>query len=195
MNKESQNNITEMYNKFATVEEIANKTNIKQNEIKIFIDKNKLRKQRDDYYRNILNIFVIKNFTRKEIAEATNLSPKKISYLCNKYKITKSFREIKKQVLDDKIIKEYKNKAVSISEMAKKLNMSYSCVKYVYRRNGLENVHSTRYKKFEKLDEEKYQNILYELKNTKLSLEKIGNKYNISRQRVYQIQKANKIKR
>lgn len=195
MDKEKQNKIKDLYNKYIAIKDISVQTNTDLQDIKNFIQTQELKRQRDDYYKNLLNAFVNKNFTRTEIAEATNLSPKKISYLCNKYKIDKSFRTIKKQVMDDRVITEYNNNAISITEMAKKMNLSYSCIKYIYKRNGLKNIHGIRNKKYTKLDEEKYQAILYELKNTNVSLEKIAKKYNITRQRIYQIQKTNKIKR
>lgn len=98
---------------------------------------------------------------------------------------------IKEKYLISKII-ELRNQNKTFLEISKTLNISLHTVYNIRKKNKL-NFERKKIKK--KLTDNSENEIIYLLKNTTLSLRKIGNKYNVSRQWVYAIQKKFNIKR
>lgn len=104
---------------------------------------------------------------------------------------TNNLKLIKEKYLISKII-ELRNQNKTFLEISKTLNISLHTVYNIRKKNKL-NFERKKIKK--KLTDNSENEIIYLLKNTTLSLRKIGNKYNVSRQWVYAIQKKFNIKR
>ena len=74
------------------------------------------------------------------------------------------------------------------------MNVSYSVINRIYGENNLKKIKSSA-KHFLVLSENDFYSIINDLQYTKLSLQQIADKYNVSRQRIFQIKKNNHVKR
>lgn len=185
-------NITNLYLQNYSASYIAKFLEISFYKVNHFIKENDLQKQRDDKNIRLLISLCSGNFTRAEIAEKLNITEEKVSRLVKKYKIPSNFRAAIFNQREGFILKEYRKQPVSCKELSRKYHISENFVRNIYKKHHLKNIR-TNTRTFLVLDKIKYFQLLYELKNTDMSLSKLGEKYHISRQRVYQIQKKNNI--
>lgn len=186
-------NINNLYMQNYKANYIADFLEIPVSLINKFIQENQLRKSRDSKNLLLLKQLCSENYTKQEVAEKLNLTEERVYFLTKKYNLQPHFREKIYLVRKDKIISEYKNKPCSIKEMSAKLKLPVQFVRDVYKENKLKNIIPHYTNKMSVLSEAQYLDLLEDLKNTKLSLQKLSDKYKISRQRIHQIQKKENI--
>lgn len=187
--------IEELYMNNRSISFITEQTLLHYRVIKNFIAENQLKEKRYNENKKQLSEMIDRKCTRKEMAEILHVKEKSVNQVLKRYGITADFKKLTRKKTEEIIKNAYLQKPVSINEMSKQLKLSYKSVKTVYDKYNLENLRYSKYYNLKKLDIQDYKNIVKELKETKVSLAKIADKYGISRQRVHQIQKRFKIKR
>lgn len=194
LTQEQERRIKEMYFKNISRETISKEMNIPDKEIKNFILKNKLPKERNLFYARTIKNGLIGKKTIQEIASEIHRIPYEVTTIAASLKIPTYFRKLESERKRQRIIEEYKKDPIGIRQMSLKLNISYSIVSEVYKKNNLNN----KKKKpncFKKLTSNKTLEIIKALKETKKSMSQIGKEYNVSRQRIQYIKKTNNISR
>lgn len=197
INREQQIQIENLYFQInsPSIAEIAKLLKINYQEAVLYIRNNKYKFIKDIQTKNtLLYLLIVKNFTRQEISSNLKIKPETVTRLIKLYNINIDFREIRKTKNEQQIIKMYEKEPLSIGDMCRKVNLSYSIVHKVYTKNNFQKAKPKK-KHLIVLTEESYNSILTDLIYSNLSLAKIADKHNVSRQRIYQIQKSNNIKR
>ena len=150
-------------------------------------DKENLRKK--------LQFYIDSQFTRKEAAEDMKTTHEQITVLMSRFNLKPDFRHVMTKRAEKKVIDEYEKNPLSIKEMRLKLSLTDTIVRKIYNRHGLKKIRDRNNSKLLVLTAKDFNEILVELKTTRMSLAKIAERHNVSRQRIYQIQVKNNIKR
>ena len=179
-------NITNLFMENYTASYISKFLELPVNLVNNFIKENQLRQRRD--LRN-LSLLI------KLCSEKMNLSEERVYALVKKNKLEPHFREKLFLHRKNKIINEYKKEPCSIKVMSQKLKLSENFIRKVYKENRFVCIVPHYINKMSVLTEEMYKQLLIDLRNTNLSLSKLSDKYKVSRQRIHQIQKKEKIQR
>lgn len=125
--------------------------------------------------------------TARVISQELNISYK----IVQEYTKKNNLKTIREQKLLNEILFMLKDNK-TISEISDKLKVSRCSIYEIINKNE---IHKNKQRFFVKLNEEKEEEITTLLKTTSLSLENIGKRFGISRQRVFAIQKSKNIKR
>ena len=125
--------------------------------------------------------------TARVISQELNISYK----IVQEYTKKNNLKTIREQKLLNEIVFMLKDNK-TVSEISDKLKVSRCSIYEIINKNE---IHKNKQRFFVKLNEEKEEEITTLLKTTSLSLENIGKRFGISRQRVFAIQKRKNIKR
>lgn len=188
-------NITNLFMENYTASYISKFLELPVNLVNNFIKENQLRQRRDLRNLSLLIKLCSENYTKDEVAEKMNLSEERVYALVKKNKLEPHFREKLFLHRKNKIINEYKKEPCSIKVMSQKLKLSENFIRKVYKENRFVCIVPHYINKMSVLTEEMYKQLLIDLRNTNLSLSKLSDKYKVSRQRIHQIQKKEKIQR
>ena len=169
--------------------QIALKLNMTEEEVKKIIKANSFTTKRSRYYYLKIKEGLEQHKTILEVADELKLTPRKISNIAAHYKIHTYFCKNKIERKEKIIYDEYQKENISISEMSRKTGISYSFCKNVYEKHNLINIKKRRKQVFKKLNPDKYQDIITEIKQDDLSLAQIAKKYGVSRQWISYIKK------
>lgn len=180
-NKASGNRIKELYLKNKTYNEISTILDIRKEEILRFVKKNNLCNERKSRNIRIIKEGLEKKKSREEIAEELCVTPNKVSNLAGNYKISTFFKKITFEKKEKLVLELYEQNPRSICKMASTTGFLYSFCKEIYQKNNLKNA-ITYTKKYKKLSENEYEEILIEIKKKEKTLAQIGREHNVSRQ-------------
>lgn len=180
-NKAVGNKIKELYLKNKTYNEISTILDIRKEEILRFVKKNNLCNERKSRNIRIIKEGLEKKKSREEIAEELCVTPNKVSNLAGNYKISTFFKKITFEKKEKLVLELYEQKPRSICKMASTTGFLYSFCKEIYQKNNLKNA-ITYTKKYKKLSENEYEEILIEIKKKEKTLAQIGREHNVSRQ-------------
>lgn len=154
-----------------------------------------MRNEDKENLRKKLQFYIDSQFTRKEAAEDMKTTPERITALMSRFNLKPDFRHVMTARAEKKIIAEYGKNPLSIKEMRLKFGLTDTIVRKIYNRHGLKKIRDRKATKLLVLTDMDFTEILTELKTTRMSLAKIAQRHNVSRQRIYQIQVKNNIKR
>jgi len=191
-NKEKET-IEELYFQNFDIIEISRMSGIKYQGILKYIRERELKAIKCIQEKNkLLYLCNEKKMTRQQIADILHIKPTKVTMLMKKHEIIVNFKQKKKEMNETAIIETYHNEPLSVGDMCRKLSLSYAVVHRVYVENNFAKV-KPKEKSLLVLSNSQYYEIIKELIETDRSLQEIANKYNVSRQRIHQIQKSNGI--
>ncbi len=154
-----------------------------------------MKNEYNEILRERLQFYIDSQFTRKEAAEDMKTTPEHITALMNRFNLKADFRHVMTARAEKKVIAEYAKNPLSIKEICLKFSLTDTIVRKIYNRHGLKKIRDKKAAKLLVLTDNDFNEILTELRTTRMSLAKIAERHNVSRQRIYQIQVKNNIKR
>lgn len=192
--QEQENRIKEMYFKNISKEIISKEMKVPEKQIKRFILKSRLQKERNLFYSRTIKNGLLERKTIQEVASEIHRTPYEVTTIAANLKIHTYFRKIESERKRQRIIEEYNKNPVGIRQMSIKLNISYSIVSETYKKNNLNN-EKQKPSCFKKLTSTKTIEIIKALRETTKSMSQIAGEYTVSRQRIQQIKKMHDIQR
>lgn len=186
-------NITSLFFHNYNASYISSFLELPAHQVNEFIKERQLRKRRETRNLSMLIRLCDENYTKKEVAEKMNISEERVYSLAKKNGLHPNFRKKQSLSKENKIIISYMDAPCSIKTMSQRVGISESLVRRVYKEKGFKSIFSHYNTKKAVLSERQYKDLLSDLKTTEDSLGKLSEKYKISRQRIFQIQKKENI--
>lgn len=193
LNQEQQENVKSLFLENKNIKEISNELGVNYSQIFTFIKAAKLDEYRIEKLKEQITELCKKKYTRQEISSKLNISINQMNFIIKKYSIKHDFRGVHQKRLEEKILEEYKKNKLPIKDMCIKFNVTDAKVRRIFNKYNLQKIRRNPKRKFLILTEEKYKELIHDLRTTDKSYAFLSQKYGISRQRIGQIKKKNEI--